>query len=99
MTVCSQLTPRLLLKSFRQVSVHHAYCSCLNSELSLHWLMTDYNQINLIGFLGKDVAIQQGAVREMLQRLTCDEFQMKVDPDYLIMGQDDAVFVGNAQTR
>lgn len=45
------------------------------------------------------MAIEQGAVREMLQRSTCDEFKMKIDADYLFMGQDDAMFVGNAQTR
>ncbi|KAB5550613.1 hypothetical protein PHYPO_G00055780 [Pangasianodon hypophthalmus] len=48
---------------------------------------------------GKDSAIEKGAVREVLHRLTCDEFELKVDADYLIMGQDDTMFVGNAEKR
>ncbi|XP_017346150.1 complement C4-A [Ictalurus punctatus] len=48
---------------------------------------------------GKDAAIQRDAVREVLQRLTCDQLELDDDADYLIMGQDDATFVGNSETR
>lgn len=45
------------------------------------------------------MAIQTDAVREVLQRATCDEFELKLDADYLIMGQDNTIFVGDAETR
>ncbi|TSK49678.1 Complement C4-B [Bagarius yarrelli] len=51
----------------------------------------------------KDSAVQKGDVREMFQRLSCDETRLdEVDADYLMMGQDDTVFcvlVGSAGTR
>lgn len=36
--------------------------------------------------LGVEKNIQENAVRELVQRESCTEFQMKVDKDYLIMG-------------
>ncbi|KAG7321636.1 hypothetical protein KOW79_014494 [Hemibagrus wyckioides] len=48
---------------------------------------------------GKDLAIQKDAVREMLQRLSCNEMELKVDAEYLIMGKDNSLFIGNAETR
>lgn len=48
---------------------------------------------------GKDSAIQKDDVREMLQRLSCNEMELKVDAEYLIMGKDNSLFVGNAETR
>ncbi|XP_072547604.1 complement C4 isoform X2 [Salminus brasiliensis] len=40
---------------------------------------------------GKDTQIQKGAFREMVQRLACNEVDMKTDADYLIMGQDNSI--------
>eukprot|EP00063_Salmo_salar_P043287 XP_014018122.1 PREDICTED: complement C4-B-like [Salmo salar] len=39
---------------------------------------------------GKDV-MQTGAVRDMLKRKACDEFDMKTDSNYLIMGRDGTI--------
>uniref|UniRef100_A0A674E5Y5 Complement component 4 n=1 Tax=Salmo trutta TaxID=8032 RepID=A0A674E5Y5_SALTR len=39
---------------------------------------------------GKDV-MQTGAVRDMIKRKACDEFDMKTDSNYLIMGRDGTI--------
>jgi hypothetical protein len=39
---------------------------------------------------GKDV-MQTGAVRDMIKRKACDEFDMKTDRNYLIMGRDGTI--------
>ncbi|XP_027013009.2 complement C4 [Tachysurus fulvidraco] len=48
---------------------------------------------------GKDLTIQKDDVREMLQRLSCNEMELKDKAEYLIMGQDDSLFVGNQENR
>ncbi|KAM9469330.1 complement C4-B [Clarias gariepinus] len=48
---------------------------------------------------GLDSAIQPGAVREMVKRVTCNAMELKVDADYLIMGQKDTINLGNSETR
>ncbi|XP_045069703.1 complement C4-like [Coregonus clupeaformis] len=39
---------------------------------------------------GKDM-LQTGAVRDMIKRKACDEFDMKTDSNYLIMGRDGTI--------
>ncbi|XP_046718191.1 complement C4-B isoform X1 [Silurus meridionalis] len=48
---------------------------------------------------GKDITVQEGQVREVLHRLSCDELNLKIDANYLIMGQDDTTFGGNNNSR
>ncbi|XP_076832856.1 complement C4-A [Brachyhypopomus gauderio] len=47
----------------------------------------------------KDVVVLPGAYREMTQRLTCDDVQLKNNAEYLIMGDDNAIFLMNEAHR
>uniref|UniRef100_A0A8C8ENN3 Complement C4 gamma chain n=1 Tax=Oncorhynchus tshawytscha TaxID=74940 RepID=A0A8C8ENN3_ONCTS len=40
---------------------------------------------------GECSALQTGAVRDMIKRKACDEFDMKTDSNYLIMGRDGTI--------
>lgn len=40
---------------------------------------------------GKDRGIQEGSYREMIQRLVCEEVDMKNNAEYLIMGLDNSI--------
>ncbi|XP_066517057.1 complement C4-B [Hoplias malabaricus] len=44
--------------------------------------------------IGKDAMIQRGAYREMVQRATCVDVDLKNDAEYLIMGRDDSITEG-----
>ncbi|KAK3561057.1 hypothetical protein QTP86_026381 [Hemibagrus guttatus] len=48
---------------------------------------------------GKDSAIQKDAMRDMLQRSSCNEMELRVGAEYLFMGKDNSLFVGNVETH